>query len=441
MWLIRFGPCRNLADIMQSTRAIVCRSAGASLQRTELEPFHVTGLAAGGRPRGAEVYVLEHTALARLAGSLRTGIMADRGAKDDRRGLAHYFAGGDGLRRLSADYSQVGQAERGIRALLAAIERQEAANHCFIGVPARVFDALWARAPEHPAGAAVRAAGSAGNASLAQLRELIAMHPEIEIPESVRQSFIGNAPVVRLVHYLIVLAARCSFPVLIEGETGTGKEVVARQIHGLQFGRDGKCVCVNCAGIPSELLESELFGHVRGAFTSATRDKVGLWQDAQDGTLFLDEIGDMAPSHQAKVLRAIEEGQFLPVGGVKPIASNARLLSATHRSLEAMVRDGRFREDLYHRLVVIRIRTPSLREHPEDIPALARHLWDGIRLNKSQRLPEEVTALLQQQVLPGNVRELRSLLSGIAMVSFGKPVTMRMARVVLRERGIFEKDG
>jgi transcriptional regulator with GAF, ATPase, and Fis domain len=180
---------------------------------------------------------------------------------------------------------------------------------------------------------------------------------------------------------------------------------------------------------------------VRGAFTSATRDKVGLWQDAQDGTLFLDEIGDMAPSHQAKVLRAIEEGQFLPVGGVKPIASNARLLSATHRSLEAMVRDGRFREDLYHRLVVIRIRTPSLREHPEDIPALARHLWDGIRLNKSQRLPEEVTALLQQQVLPGNVRELRSLLSGIAMVSFGKPVTMRMARVVLRERGIFEKDG
>jgi hypothetical protein len=426
---------------MQTSRALACRAPGTPLRRTQLEREFVLGLATSGLARGVEVYVLAHEALDLLAGALPDGAMVDRGVKHRAKALAAYFARRSGLLRVRATYHQPGQAERGIRALVAATAPLHVSGRYFVGVPEGIFDALWERAPEHPTGVSTGRRRSSADASQSELHELLALHPEIQIPDGVRRSFIGDAPVVRLVHYLVVLAAKCSFPVLIEGETGTGKEVVARLIHGLQFGHNGKCVCVNCGGIPSELLESELFGHVQGAFTSATRNKTGLWQDAQNGTLFLDEIGDMAPTHQAKVLRAIEDGKFHPVGGVRPFTSNARILSATHRNLEAMVQSGHFREDLYHRLVVLRVRTPALREHPEDIPAIARHLWSGIRLHKCQDLPDEVAALLEQQPLPGNVRELRSILSGIAMVSYGKPVTLRMARIVQRDRGIVERDG
>jgi hypothetical protein len=426
---------------MQTTRALVCRAPGAPLRRTQLEREFVLGLATSGLSRGVEVYVLPQESLDLLADALPDGAMVDRGVKHHAKALAEYFARKRGLLRVRANYHLAGQAERGIRALVSATAPLQVSGRYFVGVPAGIFDALWERAPERPGEGIGGRPRSAEDASRFKVQELLGLHPELEIPDSVRRSFIGDAPVVRLVHYLIVLAAHCRFSVLIEGETGTGKEVVARQIHRLQFGRDGKCISVNCSGIPSELLESELFGHVRGAFTSATRDKIGLWQDAHNGTLFLDEIGDLTLTHQAKLLRAIEHGEFLPVGGVKPFKSNARVLSATHRNLEAMVRSGHFREDLYHRLVVLRVRTPALREHPEDIPAIARHLWTGIRLHKSQVLPDEVAALLEQQPLPGNVRELRSILSGIAMVSYGKSVTLRMARIVLRDRGVVERDG
>jgi transcriptional regulator of acetoin/glycerol metabolism len=423
---------------MKQTRALVCRAAGSPLRPTHLEREYVIGLASSGLVRGIEVYVLDHATLDALVKTLPEGIVHDRGTKHPSKSLGDYLARRGGVQRVRADYHLPGQATRGIRTLLTAAARRHVSGRFFVSMPAAVFEALWER-HEHQADEP-RDPEADGDGRRSTLQELIALRPDLEIPELVRRSYIGQAPVVRLVHYLTVLAAHCPDPVLIQGETGTGKEIVARNIHALQFGADGKCVSVNCGGIPSELLESELFGHVRGSFTGATRDKVGLWQDAQNGTLFLDEIGDLTPAHQVKVLRAIEERAFLPVGGVRPFKSNARVLAATHRDLESLVRAGRFRADLYHRLVVIRIRTPALREHPEDIPAIARHLWARIRNHPRQALPDEVVAVLQEQPLSGNVRELRSILSGIGMISDGRPLSARLARFVIRERGTIGQD-
>ena len=426
---------------MNPVRALVCRSARADLLRTQLDREAILGMASSGLCRGIAVYVVPQDGLEVLASALPDGAMVNRGVKHRAKALSEYFARRIGLARVSAGYRHPGQAERGIRALLATAGAPTVSGRYFVGVPSPVFEALWTRSTEGPDECIRDHAWSFPDAARDALQELLALHPEIEIPDVVRGHFIGNSPAVRLVHYLVVLAAKCSHPVLIEGDTGTGKEVVARLIHGLQFGHDGKCVAVNCGGIPAELLESELFGHVRGAFTGATRNKIGLWQDAQDGTLFLDEVGDLSPTHQVKVLRALEEGEVRPVGALKSVASNARVLSATHRNLEDLVRRERFREDLYHRLVVLRIRTPSLREHAEDIPAIARHLWAGIRVRKEQSLPDEVCHLLEQLPLPGNVRELRSILSEMAMLAYGKPITTRVARMVLRGRGVGRQDG
>ncbi len=423
---------------MQRFRVLKTRAADAPLLRAFLESDQVLGMASSGLLPGVVAYLIPAQDLEDLAHALPEGVVQDRGVKHPSKALAGYFARRNGVVRLRADYRQAGQAARGVRALLSALGPLETRGHCLIGIPQAVFEELWNRSADS-AGNATRL-GRGGDATPPAVTELLSLHPELRIPRSVSTSYIGSAPEVRLVHFLIVLAANCEFPVLIEGETGTGKEIVARQIHALRYGVNGKCVSVNCGGIPTELLESELFGHVQGAFTSATRSKTGLWKDAENGTLFLDEIGDLSPRHQVKLLRAMEDGAFLPVGGVKPVRSNARVLSATHQNLDAMVRAGRFREDLYHRLVVLRIRTPSLREHPEDIPAIAAHLWPGIRLRKEQHLGEDIGALLREQAFPGNVRELRSVLSELAMLSYGKPISPRMVRLVLRDRRAAPRD-
>lgn len=427
---------------MQPHRALVASTPGLPLRQAHLEREFVIAHAASGTAIGSEVYVLPLDGLDQLVASLPAGTLADRGTQRPKKSLFEYFERRDGLLMLRAKYRDLGQASRGIRALLECAARQQAHARYFIGLDAALFEALWDRAGVRRGAADAPAPGTeARGAAFEELQELVAEHPRLVIPEYVKREFVGNAPCVRLVHYLIVLASRCMHPVLIQGETGTGKEIVARTIHHLQFHGAGKCVCVNCGGIPSELLESELFGHVKGAFTHATFTKIGLWQDAHRGTLFLDEIGDLAPAHQVKVLRACENGTFTPVGAVDPVKSSARVLSATHRSLEAMMRAGRFREDLYYRLVAMRIRTPALREHPEDIPAIARHLWNTLRSHARQELPSEVEVLLRDQPLPGNVRELRSILAGISMLADGGPVTARLARLALRRRAVVERDG
>ncbi len=226
---------------------------------------------------------------------------------------------------------------------------------------------------------------------------------------------VGNSPAMRDVQKAIGMLADADTTVLITGETGTGKEVVARAIH--RHGRRAvkKFVAVNCAAIPADLLESQLFGHVRGAFTGAVTDRAGSFRDAQGGTLFLDEIGDMAPALQAKLLRVLQERVVQPVGG-QPVAIDVRILAATHQDLAAMVAAGTFREDLFWRLGVVPVRLPPLRERLSDIVSLAEHFL-ALAGGPTRRLAAEAGALLLAHPWPGNVRELRNAMERVAALA------------------------
>ena len=228
------------------------------------------------------------------------------------------------------------------------------------------------------------------------------------------EDLVGGSPAMREVQKAIGMLADMDATVLITGETGTGKEVVARAIHRHGRRAGGPFVAVNCAAIPADLLESQLFGHVRGAFTGAVADRAGSFREAHGGTLFLDEIGDMDAALQAKLLRVLQERVVTPVGG-KPVAVDVRILSATHRDLPREIRAGRFREDLFWRLGVVPVALPPLRERLSDILALAEHflaLADG-----AKRLSAEAAALLLSHPWPGNVRELRNAMERAAVLS------------------------
>ncbi|CAN5907212.1 two-component system response regulator GlrR [soil metagenome] len=229
--------------------------------------------------------------------------------------------------------------------------------------------------------------------------------------EHEREEFIGLSAGMREVHKRIGLAAASSAPVLVLGETGTGKEMVARALHRYSPRADAPFVAINCAAIPKELLESELFGHVRGAFTGATADRLGCFRSADRGVLLLDEIGDMALSVQAKILRVLQEGEVVSLGGHKTVRVDVRVVAATHRDLAAAVRDGSFREDLYYRLDVLSIKVPPLRERLADILPLAEYF---LRCAAAPRAPKLLSAPAAQRLLthgwPGNVRELRNLM-------------------------------
>jgi two-component system nitrogen regulation response regulator NtrX len=215
------------------------------------------------------------------------------------------------------------------------------------------------------------------------------------------------------------MAAPTNGRVLIYGENGTGKELVARNIHQMSRRRTGPFIEVNCAAIPEELIESELFGHVRGSFTGAVADRRGKFELAHGGTIFLDEVGDMTLKTQAKVLRVLQEQVMEPVGGSTRIRVDARVLAATNKDLPAEIRTGRFREDLYFRLNVVPIFVPSLRDRQEDIPLLADHFMAMLAREYGRRPkifdPDAVTAL-QRYPWPGNVRELRNLVERLMIM-------------------------
>ncbi len=221
---------------------------------------------------------------------------------------------------------------------------------------------------------------------------------------------LGSSPAMREVHKLIGMAAGSEATVLIQGETGTGKEEVARALHRHGPRADKSFVVVNCAAIPAELLESELFGHVRGAFTGAVRDRVGRFREADGGTIFLDEIGDMTAPMQAKPLRVLQDRTIQPVGATSSQRVDARIVAATHRDLIAMVRDGGFREDLFYRLNVVRILLPPLRERGADILVLAEYFLRQLAPEAPPRLTPAAAQALLAHPWPGNVRELRNLL-------------------------------
>jgi two-component system, NtrC family, response regulator PilR len=235
---------------------------------------------------------------------------------------------------------------------------------------------------------------------------------------------IGQAPAMERLREMIVRVARSQAPVHISGESGTGKELVARMIHGSGPRAVGPFVPVSCGAIPSELMESEFFGHKRGSFTGAVADKVGLFPSAEGGTLFLDEVADLPLHMQVKLLRVIQEKTVRPIGDQRETPIDVRILSATHRNLADLVAQARFREDLYYRINVIELRVPALRERSEDIPDLA----DAIVRRLSRRLgidapviTKEAFALLQGFGFPGNVRELENVLErALALCDGGK---------------------
>jgi len=214
--------------------------------------------------------------------------------------------------------------------------------------------------------------------------------------------------------------SQSSATVLITGESGTGKELVARALHRHSPRASHPFIAINTAAMPRDLLESELFGHERGAFTGAQAMRRGHFEQAEGGTLFLDEIGDMPPELQTSLLRVLSEGTFYRVGGHQSIRANVRVIAATHQDLEARVKQGLFRQDLYHRLNVIRLRLPSLRERREDIPLLARHFLAksaGDLGTETKRLSDAALACLAAQDYPGNVRQLENLLHWLTVMA------------------------
>jgi DNA-binding NtrC family response regulator len=239
------------------------------------------------------------------------------------------------------------------------------------------------------------------------------------------EKLIGSGPSMQRVFEMVQKVAETDLSVLIRGESGTGKELVAQAIHNTSGRKQRPFVAVNCAAINRELVESELFGHEKGAFTGADNRRIGRFEAASGGTIFLDEIGDMAPETQAKVLRVLEERVLERVGGSQPIEVDVRVVSATHRDLEADVESEKFREDLYYRLKVVSLELPPLRERSEDIPALCDRLLGQLaeRLDRPQKsLLPDALSVLARYAWPGNVRELRNVLEQAAVLSSGESI-------------------
>lgn len=255
------------------------------------------------------------------------------------------------------------------------------------------------------------------------LREASVEAPPAETPE-----ILGHAPAMQEVFRAIGRLSQSNVTVLITGESGTGKELVARALHKHSPRAAQPFIALNTAAIPKDLLESELFGHERGAFTGAQAMRRGRFEQAEDGTLFLDEIGDMPFDLQTRLLRVLSDGHFYRVGGHQPVKANVRVIAATHQNLEQRVRDGLFREDLYHRLNVIRLRLPSLRERSDDIPILTRHflVQSAHQLGvEPKRMSEQAMRFLSGLELPGNVRQLENLCNWITVMAPGQTVEVK----------------
>src|SRR5262245_5031304 len=258
--------------------------------------------------------------------------------------------------------------------------------------------------------------------------ERVAPAPATHLPAAhpaSHQGIIGATDAMRRVHDLIDKAAACSLPALIQGESGTGKELVARAIHDRSNRGARRFFSENCSALSESLLESELFGHVRGAFTGADRDRKGILELAHGGVLFLDEIGDMSLRMQSKLLRALQEREIRPVGGKEAIRIDVRLISATHRSLPVLIRDGAFREDLFYRVNVITIHLPPLRERRDDIPSLVDHFLG--RIATETGLPRKQCSsgaleLLAAYDWPGNIRELENVVQRAVALGDGRRI-------------------
>jgi two-component system nitrogen regulation response regulator GlnG len=262
--------------------------------------------------------------------------------------------------------------------------------------------------------------------------------------EALTPEILGQAPSMQEVFRGIGRLSQSHATVLINGESGTGKELVARALHRHSPRKESPFIAINTAAIPRDLLESELFGHEKGAFTGATGQRRGRFEQAEGGTLFLDEIGDMPPELQTRLLRVLSDGHFYRVGGHQPIKANVRVITATHQNLELRVKDGLFREDLFHRLNVIRLRLPPLRERREDIPLLTQHFLAKSAQDlgvEPKRLSDAAFKFLTGLEFPGNVRQLENLCHWLTVMAPGQVVEVADLPTELREEPQRESPG
>lgn len=244
--------------------------------------------------------------------------------------------------------------------------------------------------------------------------------------DDIESDFVGNTQKMREVFHLIFKLCKVDTTVLIRGENGTGKELVAHAIHSNSPRKSGSFIAINCGAIPESLMESELFGHEKGAFTGAVERKIGKFQAANNGTLFLDEIGELKPDMQVKLLRVLQEKKFTPVGSTREVKSNARIIAATNRNLEKMMEDGQFREDLFYRLNVMPIFLPPLRERVEDIPALVSHFIKKFSKQHNSTISSisaDALELMKKYNWPGNIRELENAVERSFIVETTNQIT------------------
>ncbi len=280
-----------------------------------------------------------------------------------------------------------------------------------------VLAARWSELPPTDEAAALMQAAAAAMATVVGLARVARLSAVAAAQRKADEDLIGSSGAMARVRAAIDRAAPSPFPVLIEGESGAGKELVARAIHARSDRRARRFAALNCAALADDLIEAELFGHARGAFTGAIAERAGLFEEADGGTLFLDEVGELSPRAQAKLLRAIQEGEIRRVGETRPRKVDARIVAATNRSLEAAAAAGHFRTDLRFRIDVIRIDVPPLRGRPEDIAELAAHFWQqaAARVGSRATLGREVLAALSRYEWPGNVRELQNAMAAVAV--------------------------
>ncbi len=348
-------------------------------------------------------------------------VVVDRGIKNVRKGLADYLTGlgGDKIPVIDGNYASVGRLQQGIRSLLRQATAKGEKKLYIIGAESRIFKTIWQESgsekeeTRNHSDAVMREPSYEQEVAASNSSFLKELGQNRKVPDKLREIYLGNSENFELARLWIITAAENLDPVLIQGGTGSGKEIVARQIHQYSKRAGGPFVPINCGAIPEGILESELFGHKKGAFTNAVSDKEGLWAAAEDGTLFLDEIGDLSLANQVKILRALTERFIRPLGSNEQKAVNARIIAASNRELFAMVQSGEFREDLYYRLRSFFIRTPSLRNNKDDIPLMAQILWKRIAPPKSKPLSPEILAELKKHTWPGNVRELKTVLRSL----------------------------
>jgi nitrogen regulation protein NR(I) len=273
---------------------------------------------------------------------------------------------------------------------------------------------------------------------------------DINLEEDIKAGIIGNSLSMQTVYKRIGQVSSSDVTVLITGESGTGKELIARAVHKNSLRNNKPFIAVNCSAIPENLIESELFGHEKGAFTGANQQRIGYFEQCDSGTIFLDEIGDMPLAAQTKILRALQEGELLRVGGSDVIKVDVRIIAATNKSIESMVKEGTFREDLYYRLNVVRIELPPLRERKEDIPLLINFLLKKVSKNNqgvAEVVASDAMAALTEYEWPGNVRELENVMHRSAVLSQGDSILLKdlpseittLGPSELSESNLFEK--